>query len=481
MKNAILKYFLCALLLYPSLVFAAISGSTAWEVRTAGSDTNGGGWIAESSGTDFSQQNSPQYAVTDAVTAGTTTITSATANFGTDIVGNTCYVAGGTGSVVAGWYQVLSRTDSATVVMDRSTGLTSGTGTTLRCGGALATLQTVAGLITGGNKVFVKADGTYTTTATVNFSAGNNNPHTQIIGYTTTRTDRGKFTLQAASGSGYYVLTLSTNGGVLMNAILDANNLATSGGLNCTGASSYGYNIKVMKYTNIGINNSCILLRPEVTGGTGTPTVGIKMNAGVLDTAYVHDGAGAGIDCGSAALPVLDSIVARMSGAISDGITGCYAKHNVFDSNGRDGMSFGTGSSNWYNAVYLNNVSINNGRYGLLGNTFATTTPAMPFWDGNAFYGNATAARNSIDNVTGISGISPYTNTSDVTLTGNPFVDAAAGNYSLNSTTGAGLSVRAAGALTTWPGASGSMVSHPDMGAWQHSDVLTCTTQSCAY
>lgn len=105
-----------------------IGAACVWEVRTTGNDTNGGGYAG--GGTDWSQQDAAQYSVTDGVTAGTTTITSATANFGTDVVGNVMYVQGGSGSITAGWYQIVSRTNSTTIVVDRSTGLTAGTGVT---------------------------------------------------------------------------------------------------------------------------------------------------------------------------------------------------------------------------------------------------------------------------------------------------------------------------------------------------------------
>src|ERR1043166_7369624 len=116
----------------------ALSANTVFEVRNGGSDTNGGGWVTGSSasgGTDWSQQTAAQYSVTDGVTAGSTVITSATAAFGTDVVGNIIYVQGGTGAVSSGWYQIISRTSSTTITVDRLTGLTSGTGVTLKIGG----------------------------------------------------------------------------------------------------------------------------------------------------------------------------------------------------------------------------------------------------------------------------------------------------------------------------------------------------------
>lgn len=144
----------------------ALNAAIVWEVRTTGADTNGGGFKTGATGTDWSQQNAAQYAVTDGVTAGTTTITSITANFGTDVVGNVIYVAGGTGSVAAGWYEIISRTNSTTIVVDRSTGLTAGTGVTLNIGGALASPGQASALGVDGNKYYIKA-GTYTITSSI--------------------------------------------------------------------------------------------------------------------------------------------------------------------------------------------------------------------------------------------------------------------------------------------------------------------------
>ena len=90
----------------------ALAAACVWEVRTTGASTNGGGFKTGASGTDWSQQATAQYAVADGVTNGTTTITSATANFGTDVVGNLIYVSGGTGSITADWYEITATTSS---------------------------------------------------------------------------------------------------------------------------------------------------------------------------------------------------------------------------------------------------------------------------------------------------------------------------------------------------------------------------------
>jgi len=66
------------------VVIAAISVNSVFEVRTAGNDTNGGGFVTGAAGTDYSQQDAnntvgADISTTDAVAAGTTTITSITA------------------------------------------------------------------------------------------------------------------------------------------------------------------------------------------------------------------------------------------------------------------------------------------------------------------------------------------------------------------------------------------------------------------
>ena len=148
--------------LFTCQCFAALSGSTVLEIRTAGSDTNGGGFVTGTSGTDMSQFDNKNatsctscqsatvnISTTDAVTAVSTTVTSATANFSAAIVGNIIYLQGGTGPVTAAWYQVTGFTNSTTITVDRnvivSTGVTMNIGGALASPGQAAALMTVAG------------------------------------------------------------------------------------------------------------------------------------------------------------------------------------------------------------------------------------------------------------------------------------------------------------------------------------------------
>src|ERR1044071_3227921 len=122
----------------------AITQGAVWEVRTAGSDTNGGGCATTvGTTTDYSQSNTKNtsgnnQSTTDAITAATTTLTSATASFTSAIIGNIIYLAGGSGSLTGAWYQVTARTNSTTVTIDRAPGVS--TGVTMNIGGALATI-----------------------------------------------------------------------------------------------------------------------------------------------------------------------------------------------------------------------------------------------------------------------------------------------------------------------------------------------------
>ena len=123
----------------------SLASGTIWEIRNVAdyagaADTNGGGWVPGQSGTDYSFANinsdgSAKYALTNGVTNGTTTI--ATVSASADMIGNIVYVQGGTGSVAANWYQITGQSTGVSITVDRSTGLSAGTGVTLNIGGLL--------------------------------------------------------------------------------------------------------------------------------------------------------------------------------------------------------------------------------------------------------------------------------------------------------------------------------------------------------
>lgn len=437
----------------------ALSLSTVWEVRTVGSDTNGGGFVTGAAGTDYSQQNAAQYALTNGVTNGTTTI--ATVSAAADMVGNIVYVAGGTGAITGGWYQITAQSLGVSITVDRSTGLTAGTGVTLNIGGALASLaQMFTNFSVAGMTAYVKATATYSisTGLTAN-TATTNTTVNRVIGYTTTRTDLGIVTVQATAA--ITMLAQSTNGWSLENLIFDGNGTGTNG-INSTGTLRLS-NVVVKNLTGYGItsnsNTTRYFDRVEVTG-CGT-TGGIVNSQGfiIINECYVHDNTIPGITTVDR-LVLLNSVVESNSGASSDGLTintslsVILIAGSVFYNNGRDGVRVTPGGMPGLSPVIVNNIFDSNGGWGIND----TTGPAkqIVIIRANAFRNNTSGQ------------VTPFSMLNAVTLTGIPFTDAPNGDFTLNNTAGAGAACRAAGSPGSFIGLAA--LGYRDIGTFQHQD-----------
>lgn len=168
-----------------------LSANTIFEIRTAGDNNAGGGFVAGASGTDYSQQNAIHATRTDLVIDGTidTDITSAADNFASDDVGNLINITAGTGFTV-GRYEIVS-VAAGVATLDRAVGTLGSTGGTGYLGGAYDDLNaTFMNIATAGNTFYIKADATYTLTA--NWGMGTDGTSVFIIaveGYKTTRGD----------------------------------------------------------------------------------------------------------------------------------------------------------------------------------------------------------------------------------------------------------------------------------------------------
>jgi len=452
----------------------ALSGNTVLEVRLTGSDTNGGGFVTGSSGTDWSQQNTAQYAVVDGVTAGTTTITSATANFGTDVVGNLIYVQGGTGSVSANWYQITSRTNNTTIVVDRSTGLTAGTGVTLNIGGALASPGMASFIMNNQNvqgiTTYIKYNASpyVITTATASVSGGclstPSNP-ISYIGYDTTRSRYTPFqnrpTLQLQAGvSSAVMVPISNNASSIQSIIFDANSQTTSSIYQGSGECFY---VKGMNATNNGFKantvSSSSLVLCELTGMSGSATL---MNAEAILWCVSHDNTATGNAISGAKL-----------------VYGCI-------SYGNSGNGFGpiTGGSD--SIWFVNCTSYNNtGKGFYFGNTSALYTAINCIAEANQSYGYYVNTAGPV----ALINCADYNNTSGRKNSGtgfwsidsNPitgtssFFNSAGTDFGPNNTANAGALLRAAG-FPSFPGSNGfvnlsSTEHYLDVGAIQHQDT----------
>lgn len=450
-----------------------LSANTVWEVRTTGSDSNGGGFVNGASGTDYSQQDAAQFSSTDLVVDATTNtkVTSASHNFVSTDVGNLIQITAGTGWTT-GFYQIVSVASNA-ATLDRSPAAVSTTGGTWAEGGAAASINKPP--VVGGNIVYAKK-GTYTITTGMTLGDGNIVPNVPPIiyrGYNTTRDDItlgdvNRPTITTTST----IIMVTTNGSAIgfENFIL-----TTSGATPATQGVVFGgtsprgtwaANILVSGiFSSAGINttNGGSIRLCRVTGMTsGTPAAAfcIAGSSGDLIEDSLADGNTACVGFGQASG---NNFGFSCVGCISTGnkhgfysslfigrMLNCIAHKNTFDGLVMD--------SNYEAPNIVGCLFTQNGRRGI--NAAAFPIPQR--------YQNLSCGYNGFwNNVSG-----PYGNifqsSTDVVLTGvSPYADSAPEtslNFALNATAGAGALLR--GIARTLPGGS---VSYRDIGL-QHQD-----------
>lgn len=490
-----MKRLIIALVLSSAQAYAALAAATVWEVRTTGTTTSGGGY--STGGTDMSifdnknaaactscQSATVNISTTDGVAAGTTTITSLTGNYSSALIGNVVNISGGTGSITSGWYQVASVTNSTTFDVDRSTGLTTGTGVTVNIGGAVSTIGTALAVVVAGNTVWVKATATYSTSANTSFAtAGTTGLPITTSGYTSTRGDNGKATVQLSAGTGLNMFNLTAALNKVHNFVLDCNTKGTSRGLSATSGTQYLFdNIQSKNCTTSGFTitaQGALGLGLNATGMTSAATAGFVLGAATFTCRQCSANANAspGFVANGGANTytfLVGAISANNTGASSDGFQvnnstsssesfvceGCIAYNN-----GRDGLRAATAASSDA-MTFRNSIFVSNAGYGI--NSTATD------WSGggldldyNAFYNNTLGARNQV-----------AVGAHDVTLTADPFTNGASVDFSLNSTSGGGTALKAVG----YPGAYFNLgtTGYRDIGAVQRVCPAGGGTTSCA-
>ena len=469
---------LLILALFSIQAFGALSLNTAWEVRpTVGDDTNGCGFVAGASGTDFSIQNAKNtvgsnISTTDAVANGTSTLTSATADFTTAIIGNVIYLQGGTGTLTNVRRQVTARTNATTITLDAT--VATGTGITMNIGGACAGVTSPGPLLdfVASNAIFIKDTGVLSVGVTIALTDAvtptSAAPPNRLEGYTTTRGDGGRPTIRATAGSFTVISAASTvNGWYLRDLIVDCD-LQTS----CSGIQLASYSlldrVKVMDFTANGVNiifdnPYTIIRRTEITGGASGCTASINnngSNGSIFEWNYIHTNA-----CTAIAITnsrrgfVLNNIIANNSGGSSIGIqigtsVGVIAYGNTVYNSGSHGIQ--TSNTIMDGTSIRNNLLVDNGGYGLANSVAGTA--AWPQYDGNAYYSNTSGTRQNIDDTGGtnpINGVGTYANVFDVILSADPFTNAAGGDFTLNNTAGGGAALRGTGVPGTFPGTGG--------------------------
>lgn len=451
----------------------SITSFAIWEMRpTNGADTNGGFYKEGASGTDYSQQNSPQYSLTGLTTSGASA-TILYSGSSTDMVGNGFQLTGGTNGTTA-IYEIVSVVAGVSFTCDRnvSTGsLASGTG---NIGGALKTFSKLIGSMVSGSRAWVKAESTITSASNISINFTSSLP-CWIAGYTTTRGDGLAPTIQAITNTGFNLVSVDNNNGIFQfifrNFILDCNSKSSVNGFRPAANGASGENLKV-----INLNGGSAFQYGNVQGGTLRNCLVSSPSGGVgFDWNSISNGTIAGIDCwvlnGSSTTAFqmagmgffLRCVAGNGTGSSSDafhigGQQGFLHFQNCIAYKwGQDGFSFNNASNN-YTFSFMNNISYGNGRYGVNNLNAATTalTTGSAMNDYNAVGGNTTANYNGIS-----------AGTHSATLTGDPFNGGGTNDFTLNNTAGAGALCRALG----FPGTilQGG-IGYLDIGALQHQD-----------
>jgi hypothetical protein len=463
----------------------ALTTNTVWEIRTTGSDSNGGGYVTGAAGTDYSQQASAQYSSTDLesnnATSSTPQVSAVSHSFVTADEGNIIYISAGT-NWTAGRYQIVS-TSGGVATLDRACGSAAAvTGGTYAVGGALLTMDTAYANAVPGNICYIK-DGTYTRTSTLTIAYANTRS-LWFIGYNTNRTflnnDTTRPLITTATdstvlftgsnntyGIGFRNINFTNTASV--RAACFANVTAGSGPwilINCK-LSGFTYvgnfpnsagrldlwfiNVEMVNMTNDAIKNT--------TAGTRT----------ILYNCYVHHCSGSGLDW-QTGYPVLINCI--------------VAYNNAY------GANIGTqtvagGPFCFINTTFAHNVS---GDF----NNATTSTGMYPslainsiFYSANTNFALATAVTDrsiaAYNNAFGGGGVKTNftTGNNDIALSASPFLNAAAGNYALNNITSGGNLLSATGYPSIFPGTT--TYNFIDVGAAQLSATTGGATVEPAY
>lgn len=435
----------------------------AWEVRTTGSDNNGGGFDATSGtpGTDYSQQTSPQVAYTDLVIDPTTNTncTSVATPFTSAHVGNVLNITAGTGFTVQR-VQIIS-VAAGIATCDKSLGTLSSINGVANLGGCLATATRAAALVVAGNKVWFKATATYTQSTTVTFSTSGSSGLPVILeGYTTTRGDGGMATIQLTASS---IIGFSVTGSQyrVLNFIFDGNSQTTSRGVSMDGNTSLIKNCKAMNCTASGFRLQTATVEAQNCWATACTSAPFQTVAAVtlIDCAATANSAAA-FQLTTNRAVCIRCIAANNTGASSDGFQnsatlGAILINCVSYNNGRDGFRCTT-SNGMDGASIRNCIFVSNAGYGINSATTAFVGASSLDLDYNAFYNNTSGARNQVP-----------TGAHDVALSGDPFTNGASADFSLDNTASEGAACRAAG----FPGAlQAGGTGYLDIGALQHAD-----------
>lgn len=388
------------------------------------SDSNGGGFSVANkgaTGTDHSLA-APTTFTSTLSAVGTTTLTDSGAGFNNTMLGNVINISG------QGLYCITAYLTTSTVTVDRALGTFATTTGVL--GGAFLTYKFGVESLATSNKLYVKYSATpYSPATSVTLavsgstSAGEN--RVVVTGYDTTRTlyntDANRPTVAAAADSINFFVGTGKNYYVVRNIIFDGNTHASVVGIVGNGSNSFVENCRFTRVSNPYSGATSPIQNCEFDHNTGSIS-----SQCMLSRCYFHDNTGT--CCGAITWAASYCIFANNSGASTDAIGGGLRDliGCTFYNNGRHGVTSMQGG----NQVRMSDcLFVSNGGYGV---NVGTDSDGGIIINNCAFYGNTSGDVSS----------SGGRKINCVTLTGDPFTNAAAGDFSLNNAAGAGADCR---------------------------------------
>jgi len=416
-------------------------------------------------GVDYSQQDAFRYTGNFVVQATTTNIVGSGITINRSWVGNIINLTSiSAGSAISGYYNIVS-IGGTVASLDRSAG-TAGSASTGYVGGCLLTPGMAAGLSVLGNKMYIK-NGVYLIgSTTANVSGGPIRTiggrtgtlfygHQVIEGYSTFRGDKlNPPTIKAGIGfTNTNLVTIDSQGQVIDNLIIDGSSNALVFGLRDIHNPATSTTLLRSKVKNCYIGMQMI----------NQAQTGVHMCEFDNNTLYsINQGilsiTNSVFKNGGSMLPVYLS----MSNCIFDsntshGITNLQwsmVTNCTFYNNAGNGIWLDNNGSIFRHLI-INNIFVNNQQFGISANVY----PINSFVIENNYFFNNTSG--------GINQISGSYFSTNVNLTGNPFVDAANGNFAFNNVAGAGASARGGGSPRVFPSYINTS-SYADVGAVQN-------------